>query len=449
MTSVLPERRGWPTAVPNGLPRLLAGLDDGAGLRPHLERWGTVPPVGAAQLLRSVEASGLGGHGGAWFPAGRKWRAVALAGNARHRPVVVANGAEGEPASMKDAVLLTRAPHLVLDGAAAAAVAVGAGRVVAYVHRRHAGLMRAAVAERRVAGLDPVAVDVVEAPDVFLAGQESAAVNVVNGRRRATPSFVTVRSVRERGVENRPTLVHNVETLAHVALIARYGAAWFRCVGDGEGSMLLTVHGAWREPSVVEVPVGVPAVDVLGIDARSTGSFHGALLGGYGGGWVSMKTLQTMRLSEPAARRAGATLGAGVVALLPSWTCPVAEVARLAAYLRDQSAGQCGPCVNGLAEIAALLRHAAFGPTTPDVRAARTGRAGRVGRLGGVDVPQLLSLCDLVDGRGACKHPDGVARMVRSACEVFGEHLAAHLAHGPCLEAARPGVLPVPQGQSR
>lgn len=411
-----------------------------------------VPPTGAVQLLASVDASGLGGHGGAWFPAGRKWRAVALAGDARRRPVVVANGAEGEPASMKDAVLLTRAPHLVLDGAVAAATAVGADRVVAYVHRRYAGIVRAALAERRHAGWDPVAVDVVAAPDAFLAGQESAAVNVVNGRPTATPSFVAVRSVRERGVGNRPTLVHNVETLAHVALIARYGAAWFREVGDGDGSMLLTVHGAWSEPTVVEVPIGVQAADVLGIDERSHGSFHGALVGGYAGGWVSMRTLLALSLSEPEARRVGATLGAGVIALLPEWACPIAEVARLAAYLRDESAGQCGPCVNGLAEIAALLCSTAFGQTAND--AARRGGAGRneVPRRGGAgrnDAARLLSLCDLVDGRGACKHPDGVARMVRSACSVFAEHLNAHVAHGPCAAAGRPSMLPFPARESR
>lgn len=433
MTAVLPAPTGrLGAAGPSGVPRLLAGLDaTTVGLRRHLDRWGMVPPRTGPQLLAEVEASGLAGHGGAWFPVGRKWRAVAGAG--RRRPVVVANGAEGEPASMKDAVLLTRLPHLVLDGAAVAATAVGADRVVVYVHRRHAGVVNAALEERRRAGLGPPDVEVVLAPDAFLAGQESAAVNVINGRTEAAPSFVRIRSVRERGVENRPTLVQNVETLAHVALIARYGAGWFGQVGAGGGTMLLTVHGAWGEPTVVEVPLGTPLWDVLGLGAATATGWLGALLGGYGGGWVSMATLRRLRLSEPEARRAGTTLGAGIVALLPQRCCPVAEVARLAAYLRDQSAGQCGPCVNGLADLSMLLHEAAFGhPSRSQAR---------------VYVRQLLALCELVDGRGACKHPDGVARMVRSACDVFGEHLADHLSHGPCAGSGRPGAFPIPQGR--
>lgn len=437
MTAVLPSRvRGRLGQPPAGVPRLLAGLDGAPrmDLRQHLDHWGIAPPLSGPKLLADVDASGLVGHGGAWFPVGRKWKAVASAG--RRRPVVVANGAEGEPLSMKDALLLTRAPHLVLDGATAAAAAVGACRVVVYVHPVHAGIVGNAIEERRRAGVDRVAMEVALAPEVFLAGQESAAVNVINRRAAATPSFVTVRSVRERGVENRPTLVQNVETLAHVALIARFGAPWFRELGTGPGTMLLTVHGAWSgSPRVLEVPIGAPAADVLGLDAASAGAWRGALLGGYGGGWVSMDTVCRLPLTEQAARQAGATLGAGIVALLPQRSCPVAEVARVAAYMRDQSAGQCGPCVNGLSELAVTLQAAAYG--RPRSRAAGPRRDL---------VARLLELCDLVDGRGACKHPDGVARMVRSACAVFGDHLAAHLDHGPCPEAERSAVLPVPSG---
>lgn len=432
MTVTLPSRAGgrWPSP-PDGLPRLLAGLTKGPlGLARHMDLWGMLPPLDGRLVLAEVEVSGLAGHGGAWFPVGRKWRAVAAG---RRRPVVVANGSEGEPASMKDAVLLTRAPHLVLDGAAAAAAAVGADRVVVYVHRQHAGILHAAIEERRRAGIDRVGMEVVLAPEAFLAGQESAAVNVVNGEPRAVPSFVAIRSVRERGVDNRPTLVQNVETLAHVALIARYGAPWFRALGTGAGTMLLTVHGAWGAPTVIEAPVGASLCEVLGLEAASAEAWHGALLGGYGGGWVSMRTLRGLALSEPAARHAGTTLGAGIVALLPRHACPVAEVARVADYMSGQSAGQCGPCVHGLAELARSLQDAAFSHVRP------------VGRVSGVE--HLNAVCDLVEGRGACKHPDGVARMVRSACSVFGEHLAAHLAHGPCPDAARSAVLPVPPGR--
>lgn len=438
MTAVLPRHPVTDAhSPPAGLPRLLAGLGTPRTppqtLRRHVERWGWLPPAHPQELMAEVEASGLAGHGGAWFPVGRKWRSVAAQ---RRPPVVVANGAEGEPASMKDATLLWRAPHLVLDGAVAAAVAVGAPDVLVYVRRRHASVVRAAIEERVRVRTDPVRWAVVPAPEGFLAGQESAAVNAINGREAAAPSFVAIRSVRDSGVSGRPTLVHNVETLAHVALVARYGAGWFRRVGSGEhpGSMLLTVHGRWGRPSVVEAALGTPLRTVLGLpDGRgsclATDEYQGALLGGYGGGFVSMPALLGLTLSEAAVRQAGSTLGAGVAALLPARACPVAEVARVVSYMRGESAGQCGPCVNGLAELSALLLRVAFG-RRPEPSTSTAAR--------------LLGLCDLVDGRGACKHPDGVARFVRSACDVFVDHFQGHVAHGACRLAAGPGVLPVP-----
>ena len=179
-----------------------------------------------AHLLAHVDASGLRGHGGAWFPVGEKWRSV-LAGG-RRAPVVVANGAEGEPASAKDGWLLTHEPHLVLDGAAAATRAVGARRVVVYVPRRLVTSTVAAIEERRRAGIDAVSPEVVVAPDAFLSGQESAAVRVIDGGA-PVPSFTGLISVREQGVRGRPTLVHNVETLAHLGLVA----AWVDMVPVG------------------------------------------------------------------------------------------------------------------------------------------------------------------------------------------------------------------------
>jgi NADH:ubiquinone oxidoreductase subunit F (NADH-binding) len=357
-----------------------------------------------------------------------KWRAVAGRGR---RPVVVANGAEGEPASAKDALLLSRAPHLVLDGAAAAAVATGAKRAVVYTGAHSAATVQTALDERRWAGIDPVAIEVAIAPDAFLAGQESAVVGVLNGRGDPAPSFSAVQSIRDRGVGGRPTLVQNVETLAHVGLIARFGAAWFRSVGgaDCPGTMLLTVTGRWPEPSVVEAPLGSPLRDAIHLTPADAAHYQGALLGGYGGTWVTMDTLLGLSLSESAARRAHATLGAGVVALLPRHVCPVAEVARVVAYMRTQGAGQCGPCVHGLAALAGQLGALAHG-------APLRGRPRQV--------EEILEVCALVEGRGACRHPDGVARFVRSACSVFAADLSAHLRGVPCTPSPVAGTLPLP-----
>lgn len=428
-TSITANPGPAPEAI--AVPRLLAGLtSDGATVRldDHLARWGGAPFQSAgADLVKKLSASGLPGHGGAWFPVATKWASI------RHgrfaRPVVVGNGAEGEPASGKDALLLTQLPHLVLDGLSLAGAALEASQVVMYVPARLVRGVEAAIVARRSLGIDPVDIQVVVAPDRFIAGQESAVVNVLNGRREAVPSFIGIEPIRERGVNNRPTLVQNVETLAHVALIARFGPAWFRALGTEQspGTMLMTITGRWSVPVVMEAPLGTPLREVLDLSPGDAQYFSGALLGGYGGGWITMSALLDLLLSEDAARRLGSSLGAGVIALLPRGVCPMAEMARVVRYMERQGAGQCGPCVNGLAGLAEMAEALAFRP-------------GAFHR----DIQPMLDVCDLIDGRGACRHPDGVTRFVRSALSVFQDEVATHLHRGPCSLTSAPGVLPCP-----
>jgi NADH:ubiquinone oxidoreductase subunit F (NADH-binding) len=415
-------------SAPFGPTRLLDASGAGVvGLDAHLQRWGAMPDLGPTALVDALERSGLRGHGGAWFPVGTKWRAVAAAG--RSRPVVIANGPEGEPASGKDRYLLHHSPHLVLDGAAIAARAIGADRVVVHVTADAVPAVQVALAERSRRGVDACPPEIVVAPDRFLSGQETAAVATVNGRNPGIPTFVGIRTIRDHGVAGRPTLVQNVETLAHAALIARYGPEWFRGVGTPEspGTALLTVTGRWDAPRIVEVPLGTTLGAALGLDAGSAQNIQGVLLGGYGGGWIPTPTALAMPLTEEVARSHGSSIGAGVVVLLPGGVCPWAEVARVVRYLEGEGAGQCGPCVNGLDVLATSVEHLAHRP--------RSLRGG---------VAALGTLSGLVEGRGACHHPDGVARFVRTASDVFGDHAGLHLGRGPC-QTTRP-FLPVPTG---
>ena len=414
---------------PPGAVRLLAGLGTAGvsvGLGDHLGQWGAVPAWRASHFLDELDRSGLRGRGGGWFPVGTKWRAVRRVG--LRSPVVVANGAEGEPASGKDRLLLTQLPHLVLDGAVLAAATVGASEVVVHVPAFARSAMSRAIEERRRHGPDPCAIDIVVAPDRYLAGQESAAVNAINGQKPASPSFVALRSVRERGVRGRPTLVQNVESLAHASLIARFGADWFRSIGTNgsPGTTLLTVTGRWPEARIVEAPLGTRLADVLGLAAEDTESIQGVLLGGYGGGWLTTTEALGMPLTEEAARQLGSSIGAGVVVLLPSHVCPLLEISRVVRYMEGEGAGQCGPCVNGLDMLAHTMELLAVRPS-----ALRNG------------VSAIPTLCGLVEGRGACAHPDGVARFVRSAMRVFENHSSLHIRRGPCHTTAGPS-LPLP-----
>lgn len=407
------------SAVPRTLPRLLSGVRVGAGplsYADHLRIHGSLPDASAASLVQLVEQSGLRGRGGAGFPTGAKLRAVLAA--ARRKPVVVANGTEGEPLSFKDKLLLRAAPHLVLDGLVLAAGAVGADTAylaVGHGARSEILAVREALAQRRG---ERVVIRVEEAPDGFVAGEETALVAWLSGRA-AKPTNTPPRPA-ERGVRGRPTLVQNVETLAHLSLIARFGPSWFRELGseDEPGSALVTLQGAVRRPGVYEVALGTPIPELVSQAGGPSGPPTAVLVGGYFGTWLRATEAREARLLDGSLAPLGARLGARTILMLAAGTCGLAETARIARYLADESAGQCGPCVHGLAALAGGFERLA----EPGERSA--------------DVPQLRAWLGQVLGRGACRHPDGAVGLLGSALRVFADEVAEHAA-GRCSAAQR------------
>ncbi|HKT04442.1 MAG TPA: NADH-ubiquinone oxidoreductase-F iron-sulfur binding region domain-containing protein, partial [Rugosimonospora sp.] len=354
-----------------------------------------------------------------------------LANAGERRPVVIGNGAEGEPASAKDRTLLTRAPHLVLDGLQLAAEAVGAGSTYLYVAGDLADQLRGVLATRTATGWDRVKVDVVVAPETFLAGEESTAVSWIEGKP-ALPRD-KVRLVVESGVRRAPTLVQNVETLAHLALLARYGPDWFRQAGTAAepGTFLATLSGAVSVPGVYEVPYGIPLSSLLARAGGQSAPLRGVLVGGYHGTWLPPAV--DPELSRAGLAPYGASPGAGVVVALPSSTCGLVESARVARYLADQSAGQCGPCLNGLPRLADTLIRLARSERDPGEhsRSRALAEAGTPHASSGL-AAEVERLSGLVTGRGACHHPDGSVRFIRSALRVFANDIPAHLA-GTCV----------------
>jgi NADH:ubiquinone oxidoreductase subunit F (NADH-binding) len=324
---------------------------------------------------------------------------------------VVANGAEGEPVSFKDKLLLRRAPHLVLDGAALAATAVGARDVYVAVDAtagEELGAVGNALDERRDRGLRwHLAV----VPAAFVTGEETALLAALEGRA-AKPAFVPPRPF-ERGLRGAPTLVQNVETLAHVALVARYGPDWFRAIGspDEPGSGLFTVSGAVGRPGVYEAAFGTPLRALVEQAGGVRGEAGAFLVGGFFGSWVDPVAARSLALLDAELRRVGAKLGAGAIVVLPASACGLDQSARVARYLADESAGQCGPCVHGLASLAGALETLAEGR--------------------GDSRPAALRWLAQVRGRGACRHPDGAARFVESSLDVFAHEVDLHL-RGRC-----------------
>ncbi|MGZ8693010.1 MAG: NADH-ubiquinone oxidoreductase-F iron-sulfur binding region domain-containing protein [Gaiellaceae bacterium] len=415
-------------AGPNGLPRLLAGVrEDGRAesLRSHLDRYGaTRESTRGDELISAVEASGLTGRGGASFPAGVKLRTVA---DRRRRPIVLINGAEGEPASSKDRALLHAVPHLVLDGAVLAAEAVDAREVVVAVGSQAApeqAALAAAVAERERNRIDKaVSIRVVPVPAGFVAGEETALIRFLNGGP-PKPTLTPPRPF-ECGIGGAPTLVLNVETFAQVALIARFGSDWFRELGTTRepGSTLLTITGAVGRPGVHEIGLGTSFADLVEEAGGLIAPVSAFLVGGYFGTWLRAETALELRLLDAELTPHGAELGARAIVALPAHACAVHEIARVARYLSNESAGQCGPCVHGLAAIASGLERVAAGK--------------------GDDRAQLARWVDVVRGRGACKHPDGATRFVASALDVFDDEVQMHLRRGRCRTRAA-ALLPLP-----
>lgn len=411
--------------------RLLLGLHaDGRHVSSseHLRLHGPLPGrLDRKSLLGTVEESKLRGRGGAGFPTAVKLRAVA---GRRGRKIVLANGLEGEPLSGKDKVLLRYVPHLVLDGVEVAAHAVGAGQAIVAVSDAAPGelaVLQQALRER--ADTYRVEIRIAAVPEAFIAGEETALINALGGgppKPTATPP-----RPYERGIDGRPTLVQNIETLAQLALIARHDAAWFREVGtrDEPGTALATVSGAVELPGVYEVSLGTPIRDLLAEAGGETHPARAVLVGGYFGTWLDAGTALGSELSEASLGAAGALLGARAVAVLPEGSCALAEVARVSSFLANESAGQCGPCFRGLDAIAEEVTSLAQGRTYDgDLRIRRW--------------------LEQVEGRGGCHHPDGAARFIHSALDVFADEVAVHTRGRGC-GGRNLHLLPVRHSQGR
>lgn len=394
---------------PVGIHRLFAAGTK-ATLAEHEEAFGPLAIHGIdARFIDVLEASGLSGRGGAAFSSWRKLAATNQGGRGVLRAgksVVIANGAEGEPLSLKDKTLLTHAPHLVIDGLLVAARAVSGSQLYIYTHAAARVAVEAAIAERQ----DARKIKVVQAPETFISGQASAVVNSIGGGS-AIPQD-SRQHLSESGLKGRPTLVLNVETLAHVALIARYGSDWFRSRGSDRdtGTRLVTVSGQVQE-QVLEVEGDARLGEVLKTAGVALGHIQAVLIGGYHGRWVQPLDYQ---LSPVGPASHVVRPGAGVLHVLSNKECGLAATARIVSYLAGESAKQCGPCMFGLPAMAKVINSIAYG--------------GRDPRL-----PQeLLRLSNLVGGRGACHHPDGTVQLIGSALEIFSDDVRAHLA-GSCV----------------
>jgi NADH:ubiquinone oxidoreductase subunit F (NADH-binding) len=361
-------------------------------------------------LVDRLERAQVHGHGGAYFPTATKLRAVAAG---RGRPVVVVNGSEGEPLSRKDRFLLATHTGLVVDGALAAARALGSDTIIIAIDRRRRRVIevvQTVLASRPELTAAGVAVEVAGVPAGYVTGQESALVSFLNGRGAkptSTPPYVF-----EQGVRGRPTLVSNVETFVQIARVLD---------GTYDRTRYVTVSGAVEKTAIVKIAPYTTVADALLSAGAHADDLSTVLLGGYAGRWVSAQHALALPLDEPALRQRGLTLGAGIIFAMGDSECGVSEVARVTRWMAGETAGQCGPCVFGLDAIAGALERLC-------------GLGGQRGEL--ASLAQIERWCTMVTRRGGCAHPDGVANYVSSALSVMRESFQSHAVLGPCERCA-------------
>jgi NADH:ubiquinone oxidoreductase subunit F (NADH-binding) len=394
------------------LPRVLrAGIGRPLTLREHEATFaGASSPV---TLFDELEASGLTGRGGAAFATSRK---VDLLRTQRHRHKgVVINAMEGEPVGHKDRTLLSTNPHLVLDGATYLASLIGARQIDICVSRGEPTIIRhvqRAIHERQSRGTGPTIV-LQTPPWRYVAGEESALVHWLNDNE-TMPQYRPHRP-NVLHVGRTPVLVVNAETSAQVGLIGHYGAAWFREVGTptSPGTTLVSISGAVERRMVHEVVLGTPLRTILR-DARAETEIQAVLTGGYGGAWLGGEHLDVAYCDEEL-RPLGASVGAGILVVLPTGACGLAETHRIVAWMANESSRQCGPCAFGLPALAEDLNLLKLGSREPREVLVR-----------------LQERCAVIEGRGACRHPDGVVRLVESALSVFKDDIERHVSGSPC-----------------
>ncbi|RAV07065.1 hypothetical protein DQP55_22785 [Mycolicibacterium sp. GF69] len=424
MTSTTTELTvaAWPDCPPRLLRPSAAGPE---GYAEYTGAGGYRPLIDADALLAQTELSGLLGRGGAAFPIGTKLRTVHAAHRRGCQTVIVANGEEGEPASIKDRWLMRNRPHLVLDGLRLAAAVAGASRGYVYVSDRNAAeTVTAALAEvpHEIFGATEITVVTVEGG--YVAGEETAAVRRINGG----PAKPTDKPPRpyEEGVHGLPTMVSNTETLANLPYLHQHGAESFRSVGTpmSPGTFLATVTGAGRPPALYEIPHGAAFSELLSLHGVSNEAVTGVLMGGYFAGLVNTDILDAT-LDHETLRRLGTGLGCGAMSILTE-DCPVAVAASVMSYFDRENAGQCGSCFNGTAAMAAVTSALRDGVATDE------------------DVTRLERWSVVLRGRGACGTLDGATNVAASLLRQFPQVVARHLANdcAVCRAGAFDAVRP-------
>jgi NADH:ubiquinone oxidoreductase subunit F (NADH-binding) len=377
-------------------------------------------------VVKVVSDAGLRGRGGAGFPTGKKWQFTREApGEPRY---LILNGGEDEPGSKKDRVLLENLPHLVIEGTALAAYAIGATKAYLYINANYAVAIKtitAALAEAKAAGYwgenilgsdFALAIEIVPAPHNYVAGEDTAVLEVIEGRKawpRQKPPFpVTV------GLYGKPTSVNNVETLANVPPIVLHGAQWYRKFGTAEssGTMIFSLDDDLNRPGVYELPFGTPLrhlIEECGGGLKSGKKIKAIMPAAPSSAYLPPEKIDTP-LDHNSMRDAGAALGCGVVRLVAEGICIVEEVIKISEFFTAESCGQCPACRMETNTLTSLLKKV------------------QAGQGGQPILEQFAKVLAFNKGKGFCNLIAMPGPPIESALKLFPADFEAHLSTGKC-----------------
>jgi NADH-quinone oxidoreductase subunit F len=419
-----------------GQPRLLKGIGtlDPGSLAAYRKAGGykgltrAVTERSPEELIAEVEAARLRGRGGAGFPVADKWRAARAV--TADRKIVVANLMGADPTSLGDRALAEGNPHLVLEGALIAAAAVGASEAILAVRRDWTTAierLRAAVADAEAADLAgylvlgthlSVGVTVWEGSGAYVAGEETALIHALQGDRGMP--LIRPPYPATTGLWDAPTVIHNAETLAHVAWIAGRSAKEFAKVGSKEapGTKLVTIAGAVRTPGLAEVALGTPVEDVIGLAGGSTGTVKAVFVGGPAAGALAADELAGTGYDFDALREAGGHVGSGSVLVTDAGTCMVATARFLLDFSAREACGKAVPCRIGTRRLVEAL----------DRILAATPRPN--------DLVLLRELSVKIADTALCRLESLAPRPMLTTLDRFGDEYRSHAERGVCLAGA-------------
>ncbi|WP_237054789.1 NADH-quinone oxidoreductase subunit NuoF [Microbulbifer sediminum] len=391
--------------------------------------WRKALQMSPDDIIKTVQDAGVRGRGGAGFNTGLKWSFVPRDEKAPPTRYLVCNADEMEPGTFKDRLLMENDPHLLLEGMAIAAFAIGARRAYIFIRGEYhlaAARLETAIEEaraRKLVGTEITSTDfqlefhVHRSAGNYICGEETALINALEGQRaipRAKPPFPQV-----SGLWGKPTVVNNVETLCNIPHLIELGVDWYKGLGRGEdgGTKIFGASGRVKNPGAWELPMGTPIREI--IEQHAGGMQDGLKLRGFLPGGGSTDFLGPDQLDLPmdydTVGKAGSRMGTGTITVLDDQTCPVGLVLNLTRFFARESCGWCTPCRDGLPWAVKLLARIECGEAQPEDLELLREQAQRMG-----------------PGNTFCALAPGAAAPILSALKLFEQDFNDHISRGCC-----------------